>query len=205
MTSKRIRQFGLEQLATIDSKSVVVGQWKSWLTDYQFNAKYVDDRYVWLACILALKAVNTGNFGVGCILIDDDGNPVAWGHNEVFNPCFRSDRHAEMVVMDSFEENHQDIARMEGYILYTSLESCPMCLARLITSGISTVLYATPDEGGGMVNKAIDLPRVWVELMGGRSFAQAKCSQDLVNVANQIFFYNADELNKKLKNRQVSR
>jgi tRNA(Arg) A34 adenosine deaminase TadA len=106
--------------------------------------------------------------------------------------------------MDNFEENYQDITSVEGYILYTSLEPCPMCLTRLITSGINTVLHAAPDEGGGMVHKASDLPRVWIELLGGRFFGQAKCSRDLVNAANQIFLYNADALNKKLKNRDAS-
>jgi len=201
MTSGRIKQLGLEQLATIDPKNVGVSQWKTWLTDYQFDDRHVDDRYIWLACVLALKAVNNENFGVGCILIHDDGDMVAWGHNEVFNPHFRSNRHAEMVVMDSFEDIHQGVTSMEGYTLYTSLESCPMCLARLITSGINTVLYAAPDEGGGMVHKVNDLPPVWVELAGSRFFGQAKCSQDLVNAANQIFLLNADELNRKLKNR----
>ena len=76
-----------------------------------------------------------------------------------------------------------------------------MCLARLITSGINTVLYAAPDEGGGMVHKVNDLPPVWIALAGGRFFGQAKCSEDLVNAANQIFLLNADELNRKLKNR----
>ena len=201
MTSGRIRQLGLEQLATIDPKNVGISRWKTWLNDYQCDDRYADGRYVWLACVLALKAVHTENFGVGCIFIDRDGNIVAWGHNEVFNPHFRSDRHAEMVVMDSFEDTDQGITSMEGYTLYTSLESCPMCLARLITSGINTVLYAAPDEGGGMVHKVNDLPPVWVELAGGRFFGQAKCSQDLVDAGNHIFLLNADELNKKLKSR----
>jgi len=201
MASGQIRQLGLGQLAIIDPKNVDVRQWKAWLTDYQFDDRYIDDRYVWLTCVLALKAVNTENFGVGCILIDDNRNMVVWGHNEVFNPHFRSDRHAEMVVMDNFEDIHHGVTSMEGYTLYTSLESCPMCLARLITSGINTVLYAAPDEDGGMVHKVNDLPPVWVELAGDRFFNQAKCSQDLVNAANKIFLLNADELNRKLKNR----
>jgi hypothetical protein len=65
------------------------------------DPKYTDDSYAWLTCALALQGVATGNFGVGAILVDDGGNQIlAQGHNEIFNPRFRSDRHAEMVVMD---------------------------------------------------------------------------------------------------------
>ena len=49
-----------------------------WLANYQFDAEYSDDRYVWLTCVLALKGVNRDNAGVGCILIDDRGDVVAW-------------------------------------------------------------------------------------------------------------------------------
>lgn len=190
---------GLQQLATIDPKSIDIGKWKTWLTNYEFNDRHPDDRYVWLTCVLALKAVDTGNFGVGCILIDCGGNIVVWAHNKVFNPYFRSDRHAEMVVMDKLEDTNRKINKLTNYILYTSLESCPMCLARLITSGANTVLYAAPDITGGMVHKMKDLPPIWIELAKRQVFSQAKCSQDLINAANQIFLLNADELNEKLK------
>ncbi|MDL5503021.1 MAG: nucleoside deaminase, partial [Candidatus Methanoperedens sp.] len=110
------------------------------LLDYKFNDACPDDKYVWLKNVLALKGVDSGNFGVGCILVDFHGNVVVQGHNEVFNPYFRSDRHAEMVVMDEFEDTHRDIPMIQGFTLYTSLESCPMCFVRLITSGVNKVL-----------------------------------------------------------------
>jgi cytosine deaminase len=201
MNNELIRQLGLEQLETIGLKYTNVREWKTWLSNYQFNTKYPDDRYVWLTCVLALKAVGTGNFGVGCILINAEGNIVAWGHNEVFNPYFRSNRHAEMVVMDKFEDSYQGITSRGGYTLYTSLESCPMCLARLITSGINIVLYAAPDKDGGMVHKMNDLPPTWIDLASRNIFSQAECSQDMINAATQIFLVNAIELNWKLKNR----
>jgi len=68
-----------------------------------FDYEYQDDKYIWLTNVLALKAVDSGNFGVGCILVDSSDNIIAEGHNEVFNPYFRSDRHAEMVVMDKLK------------------------------------------------------------------------------------------------------
>ena len=201
MTNEQVGELGLEQLALIDSESIGVGQWKAWLTGYQFNDEYPDERYIWLTCALALKAVDSGNFGVGSILIDGGGNVVAQGHNEVYSPYFRSDRHAEMVVMDKFEDAYRNIAKLEGYTLYTSLECCPMCLTRLITSGVNTVLYAAQDITGGMVHKIEDLPSDWIELARRQVYGRARCSPELVNAANQVFLLTADELDEKIKNR----
>lgn len=196
-----IRELGLQELAAIDPKSVDFGKWKTWLADYQFNDEYPDDRYVWLTCVLALEAVDAGNAGIGCILVDGAGSVVVRGHNEVFKPYFRSDRHGEMVVMDEFEDTHQDITKLEGYTLYTSLESCPMCLTRLINSGVSTVLYAAPDMTYGMVRQMKDLPPAWIELAQRQTLGQATCSRELIDAANKIFLLNIDELNDKLKSR----
>ena len=199
--NERVRELGLQELATIDPKSADIGRWKTWLTDYQFRDEYPDDRYVWLTCVLALEAVNTGNAGIGCILIDGPGNVVVRGHNEVFSPYFRSDMHAEMVVMDKFEDTHRNITKLEGYTLYTSLESCPMCLIRLTSSGVNTVLYAASDMAYGMVHRMGELPLAWIELAERQTFGQARCSQDLVNAANKIFLLNIEELNEKLRSR----
>jgi cytosine deaminase len=201
MTDERIRESGLRELAKINPENRDIDEFKARLTEYEFDNAYPDDSYIWLADILALGAMNSGNFGVGCVLTDVNGNVVVQGHNEVFNPYFRSDRHGEMVVMDEFEDVHQNILSLEGFTLYTSLESCPMCLIRLITSGISRVLHAAPDVEGGMVHKMKYLPQFWIDLIAGQVFSQAKCSQELIDIANEIFLYNADELKEKLKNR----
>ncbi len=154
--------------------------------------------------MLALKGVDSGNFGVGCILVDFHGNVVVQGHNEVFNPYFRSDRHAEMVVMDEFEDTHRDIPKIQGFTLYTSLESCPMCFVRLITSGVNKVLHASPDLTGGMVREKKNLPQFWLDLYEGKVFSQSRCSQELINAANEIFLLNVDELIKNVKKLHTS-
>ena len=103
--------------------------------------------------------------------------------------------------MDEFEDTHQKVVGLEGYTLYTSLESCPMCLSRLITSGIGKILYAAPDPTGGMIHKMKDLPEVWTQLAQRQVFGRAQCTQDLTNAANCIFLLNANELNEELKRR----
>lgn len=201
MTDERIRELGLQELVKIDPENESIGKWKIWLKNYQFDHEYPDDSYIWLTDVLALVAVNSGNFGIGSVLIDGSGDVVVQGHNELFSPYFRSDRHGEMVVMDKFEDTYRDVAKLEGYALYTSLEPCPMCMTRLITSVVTRVLYATPDITSGMVHRMEDLPPFWIELGAGKVFAQARCSQELINAANEIFLLNLDELFEKLKNR----
>ncbi len=205
MVNEQIRESGLRELAKINPENRDIGEFKARLKEYESDNAYPDDSYIWLADILALEAVNSGNFGVGCILTDVNGNVVVQGHNEVFNPYFRSDRHGEMVVMDKFEDAHQNILNLEGFTLYTSLESCPMCLIRLITSGIKRILHAAPDMEGGMVHKTEYLPQFWIDLVAGQVYSQAECSQELIDIANEIFLYNADELKEKIKNRQALR
>jgi len=164
MNTDSVTTLGIRQLANITSKKGAITKWKTWLADYQLQNAYKDDIYIWLCCILALRAVDGGNFGIGCILVDDSGNPFIQGHNEMFSSYFRSDRHAEMVVMDKFEEHYRKNVMTQNYTLYTSVEPCPMCLARLILSGIPTVLYAAPDKFGGMVQKIKNFPQLFLDL-----------------------------------------
>ncbi len=172
------------------------------LLEYQFKDEHRDDVFAWYSCLLALKAVCKGNLGVGSLLVDNKKDVIAEGHNNVFAPYFRSDLHAEMVVMNQFEDNNKEISSVKGYTLYTSLEPCPMCLTRLITSGINTVLFLAPDEPGGMVHIFENLPKAWHGLSEQQRFCQADCSQDLINAAEEIFLVNREELNKKTKMRQ---
>jgi cytosine deaminase len=189
---------GRKLLAELAPASGETGTWKAFFSAYRFNAAYPDDAYIWLSGILALTSVTRGNFGVGSILIDDAGDVVAQGHNEVFRPYFRSDRHAEMVVMTRFEADPHP-TDLSSHTLYTSLEPCPMCLVRLSTSGIAKVLYAAADAEGGMVHRQQGLPPFWNDLARRKVFAQAHCSPDLIGAAERLFFINLDELMEKIK------
>jgi cytosine deaminase len=202
MHERQIQEVGMQYLEQIEvpksMKSIT-----SKLIDYQFDNELSDERKIWLSCILAFKAVSAGNFGVGALLTSREGTIVAYGHNEVFSPYFRSDRHAEMVVLSRFEEEHRRTRTVGAFSLYTSLEPCPMCLARLITSGIGTIKYAAADPMGGMVHNINKLPDVWLELSAKRAFTPADCSASLSEMAKEIFLLTASELNRKLERRCI--
>ncbi|MBA2409710.1 MAG: nucleoside deaminase [Gammaproteobacteria bacterium] len=201
MSTAQIWAAGQQRLARIETEAEGINTWKAYLANYRPRAKHADDACVWLTCVLALEAVNAGNNGIGSILVDSVGRVVAQGHNAVFNPYFRSDRHAEMVVMDDFEDAHPELGKLHGYALFTSLEPCPMCLVRLGTSGVKKVLFAASDAAGGMAHKLNDLPPFWIELLQGKMFSQAECSPGLAEAAGEIFLLNLEELTARIKAR----
>ncbi|WP_410509538.1 nucleoside deaminase [Methanosarcina hadiensis] len=202
-----IRSMGEEILKRIGSgagfKNEKVIYWKNWLQLYNFHPECVDDPYAWLTDILALKSVDSGNYGVGSIITDADGEIVTLGHNLMYSPSFRSDRHAEMVALNDFEEKNPQIVTLKSYTLYTSLESCPMCLIRLISAGIGRVLYVSSDPIGGMSDSINLMPALWRELSEPQVFSKARCSMDLSNAATEIMLINADELLDILRKRRL--
>jgi cytosine deaminase len=133
-----------------------------------------------------------------------DGSVLESGHNEVFKPQFRSDLHGEMVVMTRFEERQSRPVDLRGCTLYTSLESCPMCLCRLITSGVGRVLYVAADDIGGMVRRRRSLPPVWRDLMKHQEHRQARCSAELKRIALEVFLANVQQLNTRLASERGS-
>lgn len=159
---------------------------------------YSDERLSVLACRQALDAVLQGNYGVGCVLVDSAGQVVEQGHNQVFIPYFRSDRHAEMVVMDAFEDHYQDVEDMSGYVLISTLEPCPMCLTRLIAARVGTIKYIVPDSGGGMVSRLDCLPASFINLAQHQSFLQANSSPAIQKLALKLFLLNLHEMRARL-------
>ena len=165
-------------------------------------SRFPDDGFAYLACLEAFAALKEGNFGVGAVLVDGNGEVVARAHNQMFVPYFRSDLHGEMVLLNAFEQNNRGQAHMRAYSLFSSLEPCTMCLGRLIFSGIGRIRYVAEDLGGGMAHLRQHLPPTWLNLATGRQeFALADCSPALRGLASEICFANADDLQHRLTKR----
>jgi tRNA(adenine34) deaminase len=166
------------------------------------DAGYKHDAYILQAVREAGDASAEGNFGVGAVIVDRAGDIVERGHNHVFWPHFRSDIHAEMDVLNKFEESHRSLNSISGYSLYTSLEPCPMCLTRLITSGITNVYYAADDVESGMVSRLDALTPVWVALAADQNFEAAECSPQLKDLALKLFLVTAKANTERLARRR---
>ena len=193
---------GKSLLDRMASNTSIIQKYVQLLKNYNINSRFNDDTYAWLSTILALKAIDSGNLGIGSILMNDKNEVVAMGHNKVFHPFFRSDAYAEMIVMNKFEKQNQRINSMRGYCLYTSLEPCPMCLTRLITSGVEKVLHVAPDIYAGMVHLKDRLPEIWQSLLQDQIFEPAKCSPEIVAISEDIFRINQETLDSKIKDRR---
>lgn len=187
-------------LDSIDESDSRVAGWKSRLARYTLQEAYPEEPYAYLICVLALLAVAEGNGGIGCVIVDEDGGSLVFDHNKVIHPYFRSDLHGEMVTMNRFEELRLDVSPRE-LTLYSSLEPCPMCMVRMITSGIGRVLYLADDPDWGMTRDREKLPPAWRELAEGTVFGKIDCSQELREASSRIFKINIDELYELFKNR----
>ena len=153
------------------------------------------------ACREALAAAQEGNYGVGAILLDPSGAIVQRGHNQAFQPMFRSDLHAEMVVMNAFENSRPTSVDMRGYTLICSLEPCPMCLGRLLIAGVEQVKFLARDELGGMVSHIDHLPAAWQNLRRRQQFVAAEVSEELRALSLELFLINLEALRSKLWDR----
>ena len=165
------------------------------------DAPHRDQRLGIVACREALAAAREGNYGVGAVLVDPKGQIVARGQNSVFFPRFRSDLHAEMVVLNAFEERHPHSEHMRGYTLLCSLEPCPMCLARLLVAGVQTVKFLARDELGGMVGDQRSFPAAWQRLRQRQEFVMADVSDELRRFALDVFLLNLEACRQKLWSR----
>jgi cytosine deaminase len=167
----------------------------------KFNPSGKHDVFALEAVKEAINAAKSGNFGVGAVLVNNETDEIMYrGRNKVFSES-RSDMHAEMDLFNNFETQHKNKSRemIKNYSLYTSLESCPMCMCRIITAGVTEVYHLADDLGGGMVHLKNQLPPVWQKISKSRIFKKAQCSGELSEIAAQVFFLT-DDLNKKLIN-----
>ena len=182
---------------------------ESQINAYTAAAGYKDDMYGLHVVRAALASVREGSGGIGACLVDSvTGQVVETGRNRQYTPYFRSDFHAEMDLLNRYEDRVKkqrsgtgdpDPRHCPGLVLVTSMEPCPMCLARIINSGIKTVLYVEEDKTGGMATRLNQLPPFWREFAADREFRRAECSPELRQMAHDLFHLSKREFAKKTR------
>ena len=196
-----IKSVGESKLQLIKSPSVLVKKWIDQLLGLSHGWTHKDDPYVWLCCVQALEGVAEGNFGVGSILLNEKEEVIIQGHNMSFVPTFRSELHAEMVVLNDWEKQLEGPLEDKSlnYKLYSSLEPCPMCFARLLCSDIKGIHYAAEDKLGGMVHRLDKMPPFFVEVAKRHEISRADSSTALLQAARDIMDISMGELNQKIE------
>ena len=99
-------------------------------------ATETDERFMRIALEEAALADDPYYFGA---VIVRDGEALACGRN-LWSQQQDPTAHAEMVAMRRFLAEH-GIEKLKGTTLYTSGESCPMCMGAIIWCGIARVVY----------------------------------------------------------------
>lgn len=155
------------------------------------------EAFSWLSVIQSLIASSKNTFGVGAVIVDPNGEIVVEGHNQVFDPFFRSDLHAEMVVLNKLENMRKSNEPPVNYTLYTSLEPCMMCLGRSIFSRIGHLYFVAKDLHGGVINNT-HIPFTLANLMEQQVIQEAACQPALKEISSKIVAFSVQQLIDKL-------
>jgi tRNA(Arg) A34 adenosine deaminase TadA len=172
---------------------------------YEPKAEFVHDVWAKTAVSEAIQATKEGNIGVGGCTVKND-QLVFQDHNRQFTPYFRGDLHGEMVLMNRLEDSlkYEPSPDMRAYTVFTSQAPCPMCMLRLVTSGVGKILHiysdvGTPDQGG--VSSLDRLPPVWGELAKRQEIGEADCSPELRAISRQAFLLSVSMAAEKIQYR----
>lgn len=169
-----------------------------YVKEFQVNPHFRDEEVGLRCCELALSALLSGNYGVGAVLLDAEGQILIEEKNSVFSTQFCSSAHAEMKVIDQYEAGFRKEYPVGQLKLLVSLEPCPMCLSRILLSGIGVVKYLAKDAAGGMVERMSSMPPAWQNLASAQSFYHAHVSPELCQLAKTLSQHNLAHLRAAL-------
>ena len=107
-----------------------------------------------LALREAKIAFDEGEVPVGAVILKE-GEIIARGHNRresLTDPT----AHAEILAITSAANLLEDW-RLEGCIMYVTLEPCPMCAGAAVNAKLDMVVYGTRDADVGACGTVYDL------------------------------------------------
>ena len=113
-----------------------------------------DDYYMRLALEQAQAAFQQDEVPVGALIVRE-GKVLAAAHNQreqLNDPT----AHAEMIAITQASAALQSW-RLQGCVLYVTLEPCPMCAGAILQSRIEKVVYGADDPKAGAVNSLYQL------------------------------------------------
>ena len=109
------------------------------------NNKYFMEK----ALELAEKALNMGEFPVGCV-IEYNGEIVAAGSRTGTTGDFSNEiDHAEIIALKNFSTRNFSNTEKKKSTIFCTMEPCLMCYGAILLSNIGTIVYAYEDAMGG--------------------------------------------------------
>ena len=116
----------------------------------------VHEPYMRRALEEARKALDAGEFPVGCVLVHE-GRVVAAGGRENSGVDGNEFDHAEIVALRRLLDTDPSLDCAE-IVVYSTLEPCLMCYTTLILNGFRTIVYGYEDVMGG--GSSLELERL---------------------------------------------
>nr|WP_281168105.1 tRNA adenosine(34) deaminase TadA [Desulfoscipio gibsoniae] len=104
----------------------------------------------------AEKAYALGEVPVGAVVVLDD-KIIGRGHN-LRETLLDSTAHAEIIALRQAARHIGDW-RLNGSVLYVTLEPCPMCAGAMIQFRVQTLVYGAQDPKAGAVDSIMDVVR----------------------------------------------
>ena len=125
--------------------------------------------YMQLALAEARTAAEKGEVPVGCVIVLGD-RLLARAGNCTISACDPS-AHAEIVALRAAAKNLRNY-RLNGAIVYVTVEPCAMCAGAMIQARVARLVYGCDDPKGGAVHTCFEIfghPALnhRVEVLGG--------------------------------------
>jgi tRNA(adenine34) deaminase len=143
----------------------------------KLHAADPDERFMSRALDEAERALEHGDVPVGCVIVRD-GDMLAAAHNqreELADPT----AHAEVVALRRAAEAVGSW-RLDGAVLYVTLEPCAMCAGAIVLARVPRVVFGAFDPKAGAAGSVLDVlsearlnhrPQVTSGLLGDASAA----------------------------------
>ena len=104
------------------------------------------------ALTLARQAAEKDEVPVGAVLINEDNELIASGHNQPISACDPT-AHAEIVVLREAAKKLNNY-RLPGTTLYVTLEPCTMCVGALVQARVKRIVYGAVEPKTGAIESA---------------------------------------------------
>ena len=147
------------------------------------------NKYMEIANENAKKAIEKKQGGpFGAVIIDKNGNIISNGNNKVLlnnDPT----AHAEIIAIRNACEKLETYD-LNGCVLYTSCEPCPMCLSAAIWANIKKIYYGCTKEDANSIGFRDDI--IYDFLKG-----ENKSLVDLENIDRDEFIKVFEKYNKE--------
>jgi tRNA(adenine34) deaminase len=106
-----------------------------------------DIRFMRLALQEARMAFDAGEVPVGAVIADRSGRVLGRGHNQV-ETLQDPTAHAEIMAIGA-AANALESWRLEGAVLYSTLEPCHMCAGAIVLSRLDRLVFGAYDPKAG--------------------------------------------------------